>query len=81
MELEITDIRESNMYGVKAMLSIKFEDKLIIRGFSLRDTKTGPKLEGPKRLLKDGRWTDIVVLDDFLKQRALDKALEAYKTV
>ncbi len=79
MEIEVVDIRKSNGDGkLKAFANVKFGGSLIIRGFSVMDGVKGIFVKVPSRLAKDGRWIDVVAIDDFLKQEVESKVLEAY---
>ena len=79
MEIEVVDIRKAHGDGkLKAFANVKFGGSLIIRGFSVLDGVNGIFVKVPAKLAKDGRWIDMVAVDDFLKQGIEEKVLEAY---
>lgn len=79
LEVEVADIRKMTGDGkMRAMADVRFGGGLIIKGFSVVDGKNGIFVSGPRKATKDGRWFDILDLDDALKREIEDKVLEAY---
>lgn len=80
LEIEVTDIRK--MSGgdgkLRALADVQFGEGLIVKGFSVVNGKNGIFVSGPRKATKDGRWFDILDLDDQLKRDVEDKVLEAY---
>ena len=80
MNIEVVDLRLVNTDGkLKALVSIKFAESLIVRGFSLVEGKRGMIVKLPSRLAKDGRWIETIAVDDFLKQAIEEKVLDTSK--
>ena len=82
MNVEVVDLRLVNTDGkLKALVSIKFAESLIVRGFSLVEGKKGMIVKLPSRLAKDGRWIETIAVDDFLKATIEEKILDEYESV
>lgn len=79
LEIEVSDIRKMTGDGkLRAMADVRFAGGLVIRGFSVVDGKNGIFVSGPRKATKDGRWFDILDLEDELKRDIEGKVLEAY---
>lgn len=79
LNIEVVDIRKMAGDGnLKAYADIKFGGRLIVKGFSVMNGKSGIFVSMPRKASKDGRWFDILIADDLLKQELEDKVLEAY---
>ena len=82
MSVEATDLRLVNGNGkLRAFVSIKFGDGLIVRGFSVVEDKKGAIVKLPTKATKDGRWVETIVVDDFLKATINEKVLDEYEAV
>ena len=81
MNVEVVDLRLANGDGkLKALVSIKFAESLIVRGFSVVEGKKGMIVKLPSKPTKDGRWVDTIAVDDFLKMEIENKVLDAYES-
>ncbi len=80
IDVEVADIRKITGDGnLKAFADVKLGGKLVIKGFTVTQGKSGVFVSMPRKAGKDGRWFDIVTpLSDDLKQEFQDKVLEAY---
>ena len=79
MEVEVVNIRK--MAGdskCKAAADVRFGEGLVIRGFFVFEGKNGIFVSLPRKASKDGRWFDMIEVDDDLKRTVEDKVLEAY---
>lgn len=79
-ECDVVSIRRFEGDGnLKAFIDIRVGGALIIRGCTVFDGKNGRFVSMPRRLGKDGRWTDVVVTsDDDIKTHYEKEILKAY---
>ena len=79
MEVEVTDVRKMAGDGkCKAVADVKIGDGLVIKGFYVMQGKAGIFVSLPRKAAKDGRWFDILEVDETLKRAIEDKVLESY---
>ncbi len=80
LDVEVTDIRK--MVGdsnLKAFADVKLGGRLLVKGFSVVQGKSGVFVSMPRKQGRDGRWFDVLVaIDDSFKQELHDRVLEAY---
>jgi len=77
--VEVVDIRRVSGDGkLKAFASVKFDNSLIIRHFSILDKPEGLSIKLPQKLNKNGVWEAIISVDDFLLADIEDAIFEAY---
>ena len=79
MEVEVVNIRKMAGDGkCKAAADVRIGEGLVIRGFFMMEGKNGIFVSLPRKASKDGRWFDMIEVDDDLKRTIEDKVLEAY---
>ena len=79
IEVEVVDIRKMAGDGkCKAAADVRIVEGLVIRGFFVFEGKNGIFVSLPRKAAKDGRWFDMIEVDDDLKRTIEDKVLEAY---
>lgn len=81
MKIEVVDIRSvGNTEGyLKAFADVKFDNKLIVKAFSVLQGRQGLFVCPPRKASKDGRFFDLLVFsDDAFKHEIETKVLEAY---
>ncbi len=79
IEIEVADIRKIHGEGnVKAFADVKIADSVVIKGFSVVLGKRGVFVSMPRKLAKDGKWHDMLILGEYVKRDIEEKVLEAY---
>ena len=80
MDVEVADIRKVNGEGkCKAIADVRIGEGLLIKGFYVMKGVNGIFVGLPKKASKDGRWFDILELEDSLKRVIENKVLESYE--
>jgi len=79
--INVVDVRK--MLGVgdgslKAQVDIRYGD-IVIKGFGVLEGKSGLFVSMPRKAAKDGRWYDMIVLPDKLKDEFEQAILSAYE--
>lgn len=86
--VEVVDVRLGEGEGnLKAFADVRFEVAgdadcegfMVVRGFCVLHGKNGVFVNSPRKATKDGRWFDILELDERVKKDVEQKVLEAYK--
>ncbi len=80
---DIVSVRKLEGTGnLKAFVDIRIGGSLIIKGCAIMDGKNGIFASLPRKLGRDGQWTDVVLVsDEELKQHYEKEILKAYEEV
>jgi DNA-binding cell septation regulator SpoVG len=79
-ECEVVSVHRLEGDGnLKAFLDIRIGGGLLIRGCTVMEGRKGTFASLPRRLGRDGRWTDVVVPSDDLRVRYEEVMLQAYQ--
>ncbi len=80
MEVEVVDIRKSMGSGnIKAFANVRFGGCLTVRGVKVVKGKNGVFVSLPSNPGKDGRWFNVVEVDDDMKHELESKVLDSYE--
>ena len=77
----ITVHRLEGTGNLKAFVDIRIGGALVIKGCTVMEGKKGMFASMPRRLGKDGRWADVVVVSDELKGHYEQEMLKAFQDV
>ena len=76
LEFEVIDIRIINGGGnLKAFVDVRFNECMTIKGFSVIQGKHDLIVSMPRKVSKDGRWYDLVLINDAEELDKLTKAI------
>lgn len=75
---EVVDIRKLTGDKIKALADIRLQGCITIKGVYVLSCKSGMIVQLPRKVSKEGRWFDVLDVDDALKHEIEDKVLEAY---
>lgn len=80
MQIEVIDIRKSiSNSNLKASADVKFDGKLVVKGFTVMNGRKGIFVGMPRKAGKDGQWLDLFKpLDKSFRKEIEDKILEAF---
>ena len=67
---------ESNL---KAFVDIRVGGAIVIKGCTVVDGKKGLFASMPRKLMRDGRWCDVIVPGDELKNAYEQEILKAFQ--
>lgn len=79
MKVEVADIRKVAGDGnLKAFADVRIGNSILIKGVSVMQGKKGVFVCMPRKASKDGRWFDVLELEDALKEKIEEYVLAAY---
>lgn len=80
MEVEVTDIRKiTGDSKLRAFADVRFGGMLTVKGFGVFKGRDGEFVGMPRKVSKDGKWFDIAIADEILKDVIEEKVLESYR--
>lgn len=80
-ECEVIAVRKLENAGhLKALIDIRVGGALVIRGCTVMDGKNGVFVTMPRKVGRDGQWTDVVApSDEVIKAHYEEQILKAFQ--
>lgn len=75
----ITVHRLEGTGNLKAFADIRIGGAVVVKGCTIMEGKNGTFASMPRRLNRDGRWSDVVVVSDELKGHYEQEILKAFQ--
>ena len=80
MDVEVADIRKiTGDSKLKAFADVRFGGAMTVKGFGVFQGRDGVFVAMPRKVSKDGKWFDILLADEDLKDAIEEKILESYR--
>ncbi|MBI4432904.1 MAG: septation protein SpoVG family protein [Candidatus Omnitrophica bacterium] len=80
LDIEVVEIRKiTNNSKLRATADLKFNESVVVKGFSVIEGTKGVFVSMPRKIDKDGKWMDILTPTTGLVRDDIEnKVLEAY---